>query len=322
MMNQYTGGIFDHMDNVRGSKQYAMLSGSRYLFASADNSLAAPPETDKWMPYAKGLGTWGNRDGENDIVGYNYNVYGIMGGMDKLVSENTLLGFGIGGSRANVDYDQQGTSADIDSLLLSLYGAYFKDNWHVGLTLGYGHNWYDSQREIHFDSIDSKAESDHQGDAYSAAIEFGNNFGGTEMLLEPVVGVGYTSVNEDSYTEDGADSLNLKVDSVTEDGFYTKLGLRLAKEFRCEKNPDMVLVPKANAFWIHDFADRTQLDSAFVGGGSFTTEGLEPLSDIFNLGAGLNVYFNKDVRLFVDYGWQTAGNFNSNTVQLGAQWFF
>jgi uncharacterized protein with beta-barrel porin domain len=322
MMNRYVGGVLDHMDNVRGSKQYAMLSGSQYLLASAEDSLAAPPETDKWMPFAKGFGTWGNRDTEDDISGYNYDAYGIVAGLDKLVSENTLLGFSVGGSRANVDYSSQSASGDIDSLLVSLYGSYFKDTWHVDLTLGYAHNWYNSQRDILFDSIDRRAKSDHQGDSYAAAIELGNNFGGTDMLLEPVAGVGYTSVHEGSYTEDGAESLSLDVDARTLDGVYTKLGLRVGKEFRSQENPDVVWVPKANAFWIHDFADRVKLDSSFIGGGSFTTEGLEPLRDVFNLGAGLNIYFNKDVRLFVDYGWQTAGNFNSNTVQLGAQWSF
>ena len=319
MMNQFVGGVLDHMDNIRGSKQYAMLSGSQYLLASAEGSLAAPPETDKWMPFAKGFGTWGDRDTEDDIAGYNYDAYGIVAGMDKLISENTLLGFSVGGSRANVDYSQFGTSGDIDSLLVSLYGSYFKDTWHVDLTLGYAHNWYDSRRSVAFDRA---AESDHQGNSYSAAVELGNNFGGTDMLLEPVVGVGYTSVQEGSYTEEGAGSLDLKVDSRTLDGMYTKLGLRVGKEFRSQENSDVIWVPKANAFWIHDFADRVKLDSSFVGGGSFTTEGLEPLRDVFNLGAGLNIYFNKDVRLFVDYGWQTAGNFNSNTVQIGAQWSF
>jgi outer membrane lipase/esterase len=245
-----------------------------------------------------------------------------MGGVDKLVSEDTLIGFGIGGAKTDVSYDQQGTSADIDSILVSLYGSYFKDDWHVDLTLGYSHNSYDSQRGIHFGDIDREAKSDHQGNAYNIAMEFGNNFGGTSMLLEPVVGVGYTSVQEGSYKEKGADSLNLKVDPKTMEGIYSKLGLRLAKEFRCEKNPDMVWVPKANVFWIHDFADGAKFSNEFIDGGSFTTQSQDPVRDAFNIGAGLNIYFNKDVRLFVDYGWQTAGGFNANTVQAGAQWSF
>jgi outer membrane autotransporter protein len=84
----------------------------------------------------------------------------------------------------------------------------------------------------------------------------------------------------------------------------------------------MKLVPNVRAFWIHDFADRVELDSSFVGGGSFTTEGRDPVRDTFNLGAGLNIYLKNNVRLFVDYGWQSASSFNSNTVQAGAQWSF
>ena len=319
-MNQYGESVFGRMDNVRNGRQYAMSEDSRYLLASAGNSAALPPKTNEWTPFAKGFGSWGDRDAESDIAGYQYNVYGMTGGIDKLVSDNTLVGLSVGGSWANVSYSQSGTSSDIDSMLCSLYGSYFVDDWHVGLTAGYGHSWYDSQRGIHF--IGSQAKSDHQGNVYSAAVELGNNFGGKSMLLEPVVGLGYTLVQESGYTEKGAGALNLKVDSDTADGLYSKLGIRAAKEFRPEQNQDMKLVPNVSMFWIHDFADRVKLDSSFVGGGSFTTEGREPVRDTFNLGAGLNIYLKNNVRLFVDYGWQSASNFNSNTVQAGAQWSF
>jgi subtilase-type serine protease len=318
-MNQYSESIFGRMSNIRNSRQYTMAGDSRYLLASA-GAAALPPKTGEWMPFAKVFGSWGDRDAESDIAGYKYDIYGLAGGIDKMVSDNTLIGISIAGSRANVDYSYSGTSSDIDSVFCSLYGSYFVDTWHIGVTLGYGRSWYDSKRGIPFMGL--SAESDYQGNAYSAAVELGNNFGGTEMLLEPVVGLGYTAVQQDSYTEKGAGSLNLKVDSETTDGIYSKLGVRAAKEFRFEDKPNMRFVPNVSAFWIHDFADSVELDSAFIGGGSFTTEGLDPLRDTFNIGAGLNVYYNNNVRLFIDYGWQSESNFNSHTVQAGAQWSF
>jgi subtilase-type serine protease len=310
------------MDNIRNGRQYAMSGDSRYLLASAGNSLALPSKTDEWMPFAKGFGVWGDRNAESDIAGYQYNIYGMAGGIDKLVSDNTLIGISVAGSRASVDYSQSGTSSDIDSMLCSVYGAYFVDDWHLGLTLGYGHSWYDSQRGIPF--IGSQAESEHQGNSYSAAVELGNNLGGNSMILEPAVGIGYTAVQESGYTEEGAGDLNLKVDSDTTDGIYTKFGIRAAKEIRSEKHPNLILVPKVSIFWLHDYADRVELNSSLVGvsGGSFTTEGHDPVRDSFNLGAGLNIYLKNNVRLFVDYGWQSASSFNSNTVQAGAQWSF
>ena len=322
MMNQFSEGVFDHIGSVQNSRQYAMMGDSSNLMASASDSPAVTPQIDKWMPYAKGFGTWGSHDGESDIAGYNYSTYGMMGGIDKWISENTLLGFGMGGAVTNVDYKQDSANADISSMLVSLYGSYFVDNWHVGLNLGYSHNWYDAKRGINFDSIDRDAKSSYQGNAYNIATELGNNFGGKSMLLEPVAGVGYTAVQQDSYRETGAKSLGLRVDSETTEGIYSKLGLRWAKEFRSEKNPDTVFVPKANVFWIHDFADGATFDSEFVNGGHFSTDSMDPVRDSFNFGAGLNVFLSKSTRLFVDYGWQGASSLSSSTLQAGAQWSF
>ena len=322
MMNQHNDSVLDRMDNIRTGRQYAMLPSNRYLLASADNSVALPPQTNKWMPFVKGVGVWGDRDAESDIAGYDYSVYGVVAGMDKLVSDNSLFGFGVGGSRANVDYSQASTNADIDSFLCSLHGSYFENDWHLDWTAAYAHSWYDSQRSIRFDAIDRKAKSDHQGDAYSAAIEFGKNLGGTSMILEPIAGFGYTYVRQRGYKEKGADALNLKVGSDTTDGFYSKLGIRAATEIRSEENSDMVMVPKLSAFWIHDFAERVELSSSFIDGGSFTTEGHDPIRDTLNLGAGLNIYFSNNLRLFVDYSWQSSSNFNANMAQAGVQWSF
>jgi outer membrane autotransporter protein len=322
MMNQFSEGVFDHIGSVHNSRQYAMMGDSSNLMASASDSPAATPQVDKWMPYAKGFGTWGTHTGESDISGYNYSTYGMMGGLDKMISDSTLLGFSMGGAATNVDYKQDSTNADISSMLVSLYGSYFQDNWHVGLSLGYSHNWYDAKRSINFDSINREAKSSYQGNAYNIATEFGNNFGGTSMLLEPVVGLGYTAVQQGSYREKGANSLDLRVDSETTDGIYSKLGLRWAKEFRSEQNPDMVFVPKANVFWIHDFADGATFDSEFVNGGSFTTKSMDPVRDSYNLGAGLNVFLSKSTRLFIDYGWQGSSSLDSSTLQAGAQWSF
>jgi outer membrane autotransporter protein len=322
-MNQYNDNIMDRMDSVRRGRLYTKLDSSRYLLANADNTIAAPSKTNEWNPFVKGFGIWGNRDSECDIAGYGYSVYGVVAGMDKLFSDKMLFGFGIGGSTANVDYSFSNTDADIDSLLLSLYGSYFKNDWHIDWTAGYSHNWYDSKRGIHFGAIDRQAESDHQGNAYSAAIEFGKNLAApSATIFEPVAGFGYTLVQEDGYTEKGADALNLKVDSDTTDGFYSKLGIRMAKEFRTEKLPDVVIVPKVNMFWIHDFAERVEVSSSFVGGGSFATKGHDPERDLFNAGAALNIYLNKNKRFFVDYVWQASSDFSSSMLQAGVQWSF
>ncbi len=320
-MNLYNDSVMDRMDNVRKTRQYAMSRTSRYLLASTDNSAALPSRNDDWMPFVKGIGIWGDRDKGHDIAGYRYSIFGTVAGMDKLVSDEMLLGFSAAMSRANVNYTQQNTGTNIDSVFCSLYGSYFKNDWFFDWNAAYGHTWYDSERGIHFGAIDRKAESDHEGDVYSAAIEFGKNLGDSSLILEPVAGVGYTYVHEESYTEKGADALNLDVDSDTTDGFYSKLGFRLAKEFHFGPD-DTVIVPRASIFWIHDFVEREDVGSTFVDGGSFSTDGLEPVRDIFDVGGGFNIYLDDYTKVFFDYSWHASGKFNSHAVELGLQWSF
>ena len=288
--------------------------------ASASNSPAATPQLDKWMPYAKGFGTWGTHDGKDDIVGYNYSSYGMMGGLDKMISDSTLLGFSMGGAATNVDYKQDSTNADISSMLVSLYGSYFQDNWHVGLNLGYSHNWYDTERSINF-IMSREAKSSYQGNAYNIATEFGNNFGGTSMLLEPVVGLGYTSVQQGSYREVGANSLDLRVDSETTDGVYSKLGLSWPRNSVLSRIRTWYLFRRqmCSGFMILRIMRRlaaSLLTAAVSQQKAWTPFGTRIIC------AGLNVFLSKGTRLFVDYGWQGSSSLDSSTLQAGAQWSF
>jgi outer membrane autotransporter protein len=320
IMGTHNDGIMEHTDNRRRAGQYTMLQSSRYLLADSAGSIALLSETGEWMPFVKGIGLWADRDDDRDIAGYKYKVYGAIGGIDKKVSDDSIMGFSIGGLRTNVDYTRGSTEADIDSLLLALHGSYFGDDWHLDYTAGYGRSWYDQQRGIAF--LNRTAKSDHTSNAYTIELEYGQNLGGYNSILEPFAGVGYTLIQENGYTEKNAGAANLKVDSEDYDGFYTKLGIQTTTEVTFENNPDVVMVPKLSAVWVHDFADRVEVSSSFVGGGSFSTEGLDPVRDMINVGAGLNTYINDNTRIFVDYVWQFSSDFESHMLQAGIQWPF
>lgn len=266
IMGTHNDGIMEHMDNRRRAGQYTMLENNRYLLADAAGSMALLSETGEWMPFIKGIGMWADRDSERDIAGYKYKVYGAIAGMDKQVSDSSIMGFSIGGLKTSVDYTRGSTKADIDSLLLALHGSCFGDDWHLDYTAGYGRSWYDQQRGIAF--LNRTAKSEHTSNAFTFEVEYGQNLS-SYSILEPVAGMGYTLVQEDGYTESNAGAANLKVDSENYDGFYTKLGIQTTTEVTFENNPDLVMVPKLSAFWVHDFADRVEVSSSFVGGGSF-----------------------------------------------------
>jgi|GEM_PF-5029472 len=324
-MGAFNDSMFDRINNMLTGRPFAAAGFGQKLLAKVeirpDEWLIRPGSqpTDKWMPFIKGIGSWGDKDGEKGVSGYRYNVYGMTAGADKLIDDNWLVGIAFGGSRADVDYDKAGTSADIDTAMVALYGSYFKDNWHIDLDLSYGYNWYDSERTVQIGMFNKKARSDHNGNVYSAAIQAGMNLGNDCTIIEPIVGAGYAAIQEDGYTEKGADPVNLKVDSHTTDSYYAKLGVRLAALMREQDN--VVLVPEIGVFYIADLSDESELDSAFGDGSAFTVEGLEP-DDALNVKAAINAYFSNNWRLFLNYDWRTASDLNTHTVKGGVQWDF
>lgn len=321
-INQNTASLFDRMGNVR---MRSLALNNRYdtsrFLAAADNSLAyVADEGGQWRPFYKAFGTWADREKDNDIAGYSYDLYGMAVGADTWVNENLLIGLSLGGSRANVNFSQPGTGTDIDSMFTSVYGSWFQDDVHVDVALGYGHNWYDGERRVNFGGIDRTAKSKHEADAWSAAIELGMNLAADDtMLLEPVVGLGYTAVHERGYQESDAGSLSLHVNSNKTESLTSKVGIRAAKEFIKEQSS---YVPEVRAFWLHDFSDRVEQNASFVDGGSFTTRGRDPERDSLNLGTGLNVYLQNDCRLFVSYDWHITSDFEAHSVQTGVQFSF
>lgn len=321
-INQNTASLFDRMGNVRmaGLALNNRYEPSRFL-AAADNSLAyVADEGGQWHPFYKAFGTWADREKDNDIAGYSYDLYGMAVGADTLVNENLLIGLSLGGSKANVNFSLPGTGTDIDSMFTSVYGSWFQDDMHVDVTLSYGHNWYDGERRVNFGGIDRTAKSEHEADAWSAAIELGKNLAADDAtLLEPVVGLGYTAVHERGYQESDAGALSLHVNSNITESLTSKVGIRAAKEFMKEQTS---YVPEVRAFWLHDFSDRIEQNASFVDGGSFTTRGRDPERDSLNLGTGLNVYLQKDCRLFASYDWQITSDFEAHSVQTGVQFSF
>ena len=322
--NQNNANLFNRIGQVRTGSG---LAWSRYdasrLLASADNSLAyVAKDVSGWKPFFKAFGTWADRETDGSRAGYDYDLYGLSAGADKLIHENLMMGLNVGGSKANVNYDLPGTGTDVESVFTSLYGSWFGDDYHIDFTVGYGHSWYDSERGLHFGGVDRTAKSKHEGDVWSAAIEMGKNLGGEDLLLEPVVGFGYTAIHERGYQESGADSLNLKLGANTTESVYSKVGIRAAKELSIEDSP-AVCVPEVRAFWLHDFSDRIEQSAAFAtDGGSFTTQGHDPQRDSLNLGLGVNVYCQEGCRLFANYDWQISADFEAHGVEAGMQFSF
>ncbi|MBO7611383.1 MAG: autotransporter domain-containing protein, partial [Elusimicrobia bacterium] len=214
----------------------------------------------------------GNEESPNE-----YNIDGTENDSDiqyeaEESSEEGQWILGVMGGYGTNELKQRRDKTSMNDINLGLYGGYENNKWLLkGMLLG-GYEQYTIDRTIEF--MDRTANSDHNG--YSAALDLEAGYkislnkkdsqARHKMYLKPFVGVIGSYMNNESYEEKGAESLNLKVenyDAVTAEaragleingkikkfGWYAKAGVR------------QLLTDKRNEIEMSllDFADETKM---------------------------------------------------------------
>jgi outer membrane autotransporter protein len=81
--------------------------------------------------------------------------------------------------------------------------------------------------------------------------------------VQPFASLLYSHLNEGSFQESGANSLNMKVDTRATNSVVSELGLRAARPIHTSKG---TLVPEVKASWQYDFGvDRRTMPISFAG---------------------------------------------------------
>ena len=126
----------------------------------------------------------------------------------------------------------------------------------------------------------------------------------------------------DSFTEENAGALNLKVDGQNADSLQIGVGGKVAAPF---KKGSMKVVPQAYAFYQHEFSNNSRgLDARLSQGSStltFTTD--EPQRDFAVVGGNVTLFFKKNLSAMVNYNAEVGrGNSTVHQVNAGLRWNF
>jgi outer membrane autotransporter protein len=270
----------------------------------------------------QGIGSFGHLDGDGNAFGGNYTVGGTSGGLDYRVCPELLVGLGIGYSHDNADVGGPGANGKVNDYQIGAYGGYVKGPWHLDGIFSYGYLHTDTTRFINVDpSIQQQADGSYDGGVLSMSTEGGYAFKFKWLTAEPTIGLKYSHLWQNSFSETGAASdgnnYGLNVNNVNMDSLQSTLGGRLAAQFG---KPDSVqFMPALHAIWEHEYMDRyADVNAVFAGGsGAFDTRGVELGTDTAVLGGGLTVAFNKAIQGFVNYDANLNSQLNSSTVSGG-----
>ena len=217
--------------------------------------LNGPTPDEGARAWTRGYGFWENVDGDPCTdCGYDASIGAALVGMDWAVDSGGIIGgfAGLGPGQITMDTAYGSQYENVTTVMAGLYGSWVPvggGSYISGFGMG-GYNDINRTRNVEIETIGLNRTATSSNDAWS--LSFGGEAGlnlkvNDETTLQPYVGVAWAQYWGGSYNEDGAESLNLQVDSQSANQWQPTVGTRLLQEFKIGSD---ILTPYIGAGFI------------------------------------------------------------------------
>ncbi len=276
----------------------------------------------RWGAWGGGIGAFGTVAGDTNSRGLTYNLGGFAAGLDRRFGNGFKAGIATGFSAASLYPQGSAGFGTSNTLQFALYGEYAEGPVYLDALAGYAHADNRMSRPIGIAGLPYRVA---QG--YTTANQFfGQLEAGYKIEVEPRFGgfvmpfarlQGSTST-QNSFTETGADSMNLTVGTQTTNSLRTVLGAQLGASIDAGWQGKLNLLFRMG--WSHEYADLTRpVTSAFAGAPAltFTTQGAMAPRDGVVLGLGANTIVSENTSLYFRYDGNLAGGNTNHALSAG-----
>jgi outer membrane autotransporter protein len=292
-------------DPAWGDGRAFYLSEEPDVAAQGDHGDERPPlariRPSAWLD---ALGLYGKLEGNRGEADVDTLLYGGMLGVDAWIADGWVAGLAAGYARSDIDLHGRDTDGYGDTIQGALYAGFTDPRGYLTAYGRYAYTFESSTRRIESSTLFRRARADWDAQDYGAGGELGvtvASFGG--FALQPIAGVDWLRLTEESYTESGAGSLGLVVDPETLDTTTAHFGARVLG--RLDMGKAGVLAPELRAFYQHVYGDRERvLDARLSGAPGLTSIGVrgpEIPRENFLLGAGWGVLIGEHLTVSLDY---------------------
>ena len=248
-----------------------------------------------------GFGAFGSFEGGSrgaadlDVV-----LAGATVGLDAWIHDEFVAGVAAGYARSEVSPDGRDHDLSADTVQGALYGGWSAPEGFATAYARYAHSFLDSEREIEGTVFDREAEADWEAQDWGVGAEAGLTVLSSKSVgLQPIVGVDYFQLDEESYRESGAAELNLSVRPDQLESLTTRVGARLFGEI--DLDGAGLLAPELRAFWQHEYGDTERRLSARLAGATVPVRGAELPRDAAIVGLGWSAEVGEALTVFLDY---------------------
>jgi uncharacterized protein with beta-barrel porin domain len=267
----------------------------------------------------KPFGAWSKQDSKDGFDGYSTKTYGIVFGEDTALNKTDRVGTAFSFSKTDVSGIDH--SSTINTLQLVGYGSRaLSDTIESNVQLDINYSDISGRRDINIGTLSKTARASYN----SLGIHLGTGIGKTykankSTSLTASLRGDITYIKDDSYSESGAGSLNLNIDSKNTKDFEMSTDVKLNKELN---NNSSVSVHLGVGY---DFLnDPTATTGSFEGtpNSKFSVTGMK--QDPWSVLAG-TTYKIKDyngVELLANYDVEKKTSYMSQSISFKARWAF
>jgi len=323
----YTEALQQRMNSLRygssagGGQLQARLSpvllaynapgGSAGQLLDAEQRAQAQKEPGAWIDVS---GQWGDQDGEDGYTSFDYRTHGMTLGFDYPLTDGLVAGLSVDTANSDIDIEDGKGEGSVRGIGLSAYGSYFGEHAYIEAALSCADQRYMNERDVVVGSIQRTANSHHDGDLFSAFVGGGYDLRVKDWAVAPFGSLQYIHLEEDSFEETGAGSVNLSVDGRETESLVSEIGLRVGRVLERESGR---LIPEFSAAWNYDFdIDDRSITASFAGspGASFTIDGQDVEKHGATLGAGVTFIHNSGCRFSLKGSTEIRDDYNASGV--------
>lgn len=172
---------------------------------------------------------------------------------------------------------------------------------------------YQTNRHLHFASINRYAKASHNSWEGLVGIEAGLNIW---SHMTPFVRVDFIGLSQQGFTENGADSLNLNVDRHTDQVVQSELGMIWTRQYRYK---NYKVLPRVKLSYINDApCSNPNWESSFVDSTCrFAVEGLRFSRNLGAASLGLTyLNYNDTIGVNLRYDGQFGENYLNQSANI------
>ncbi len=226
------------------------------------------PYSGRWGVFLNGNFGFGDKDDSARETGFRTDSYGVTGGADYQLTDQSIVGLALGYTRQDTDLNADSGFLETDSVSVTAYASYFPSaRSYVNAILSYGHNDHDQKLTIAYTIaspftptgtavINQSALSDTTSRDLGGSLEGGYDFVRGNWTLTPYGRLNVADSSIDGYTEHMSDpggpgsGLALQIEDQSFMSITTAFGGRLTTVYSGKR---FDLFPQVGAEYVHEF---------------------------------------------------------------------